>query len=536
MATDQDRLVPADAPQEIQQRVLEEPRAPVFNADLGLEVDRRIAGEPPHRLVVIGDSLSQGFQSGAVFNTDLSYPAIIAYELGWFEGYRFPRYMGRGGLPLNIEFVLRDLESRFGSEVSAWELPFALFRARDFLDGNEDYWERGAGRIVPSLTTTVHALANYGWDLRDALDKTATTCEAALRVPKDDFLNQIIENSSERAALRVYPRWSPAAWTWTVFDAAEELGRQHGDETEAGIETLLIQLGANNALGAVTELRLTWSGDQFQDIWGKGAYTVWSPTHFTQELGAVVERVKAIAARHVVWCTVPHVTIPPVTRGLGAKMRPGSRYFPYYTRPWVDEAHFDAGLDKHLTGEQARAVDCAIDMYNDAIQRVVEDARRGTDGTVRDWLLFDLSGVLDRLASRRFISDPNARPGWWTPYPLPPLLSALQPPPDSRFLTSDGHGGRATGGLFSLDGVHPTTIGHGLIAQELISIMRSIGVEFRQPNLATRADPVTVDFERLIRRDTLLRNPPQNLTSALDILGWADDTLDLFRRALQFRV
>ena len=29
----------------------------------------------------------------------------------------------------------------------------------------------------------------------------------------------------------------------------------------------------------------------------------------------------------------------------------------------------------------------------------------------------------------------------------------------SRFLTADGRGGRATGGLFSLDGVHPTTVG-----------------------------------------------------------------------------
>jgi len=35
------------------------------------------AGEPAHRLVVIGDSLSQGFQNLAVSNTSLSWPKIL---------------------------------------------------------------------------------------------------------------------------------------------------------------------------------------------------------------------------------------------------------------------------------------------------------------------------------------------------------------------------------------------------------------------------------------------------------------------------
>jgi len=89
--------------------------------------------------------------------------------------------------------------------------------------------------------------------------------------------------------------------------------------------------------------------------------------------------------------------------------------------------------------------------------------------------------------------------------------------------------------LFSLDGVHPTTIGYGVIAQEMINIMRSAGVEFRHGNGAPRPDPVTVDFERLILRDTLVRKPPQNLTSTLDILAWADGTLDWVKRTLNFK-
>src|SRR3954469_10520018 len=57
---------------------------------------------PPHRLVAIGDSLTHGFQSGAIFNTDLSWPAIVARELGW-HGYRYPRYGGTGRVPLESQ-------------------------------------------------------------------------------------------------------------------------------------------------------------------------------------------------------------------------------------------------------------------------------------------------------------------------------------------------------------------------------------------------------------------------------------------------
>ena len=74
---------------------------PDFDPTLGVPVATVGTGSPRNRIVAIGDSLLHGFQSGAVFNTDLSVPAIIAYELGWPEQYRYPRYPGPGGLPLN---------------------------------------------------------------------------------------------------------------------------------------------------------------------------------------------------------------------------------------------------------------------------------------------------------------------------------------------------------------------------------------------------------------------------------------------------
>jgi lysophospholipase L1-like esterase len=536
MARTTDERVPQDSPDEVKDQALKQPRAPEFDATLGKKGPTGKRGDPRHRLVLIGDSLTHGFQSGAIFNTDISIGAIVAHELGWLDQFRYPRYPGHGGLPLNIELLLRDLEERFGSRVNAWELPLALFRTRAFMDGVEDYWERGAGRDAPVISAYNHALAVYGWDLRDALSRTAASSESALKQPKDDVVKQVVENNSERAALRVYPHWSAATRNMTLFDAAAELGKDKDSSTDCGIETLVVFLGSKNALQSVTHLKVAWTEDaDYADLRKKSAYTVWTPQHFRAELAEVVKAVRNISARHVIWCTVPHVTIAPIARGVGGKMEPGSRYYPYYTRPWINDGDFTANQDKHITGKQARAVDCAIDLYNEAIQQVVEQARGATGDGKRDWYLLDVAGLLDRLASRRYITDPNARPEWWTPYPLPAPIKALDPLPDSRFLTGDGKGGRATGGLFSLDGVHPTTIGYGLIAQEMINIMRLARVEFRYPNGQPRSDPATVDFNRLILRDSLISKPPQNLKSGLDMLGWADDTLDWVRRTLTFR-
>ena len=207
-----------------------------------------------------------------------------------------------------------------------------------------------------------------------------------------------------------------------IIQAAAELGRDHDRNTDNGIEKLVVFLGANNALQSVTSLEVRWSGRGHDSLKGKRGYTVWRPEHFRAELARVVEAVRAIVARHVIWCTVPHVTIAPISRGIGDKLRPGSRYYPYYTRPWIPGKDFSARQDKHITGPEARAVDYAIDIYNADIEEAVAAERRGDtpDKSKRDWYLLDIAGLLDRLAARRYMEDPNARPGWWTPYPLPP--------------------------------------------------------------------------------------------------------------------
>ena len=226
------------------------------------------------------------------------------------------------------------------------------------------------------------------------------------------------------------------------------------------------------------------------------------------------------------------MTIAPIARGWDGKISRRSRYFPYYVRPWIRDDDFDLDRDEYLTGDEARAIDSAIDEYNATIIESVRAARQSG----RDWYLFDLGGLLDRLAMRRYMEEPAAQPSWWTPYPLPPELALLDPPPNTRFFRS-GPGGRTDGGLFSLDGVHPTTIGYGIVAREMTRLLSDHARVpfFTQDGAPRPADSVEVDFGRVLASDTLASRPPRSLDSTMGLIGWLDEAIDWVDRLLPFR-
>jgi len=517
-------------------------REPVIDPTLGIPVNINKQGTPRHRLVTIGDSLTHGFQSGAIFNTRLSYPNIIAREMGWNQ-LRYPTYEGPGdGLPINLEHLARQLDQKFGLNIDWWEFPSFLSFVRNYLDEVEDYWERDAGSIPPDPKRPInHNLAVYGWDLRNTLSRTAQICQQVLEEnpSDDDYLRQVVEYHNERAAIRVLNSARDAnGKALTPLQAAAALGAEGLQETNDGdgIETLIVLIGANNALGSVLTFKVVWSDTGYDNMAINDRYTVWRPTHFQAELDRVVAEVKQIRARHVIFGTVPHVTIAPFARGInkdleGKKAAVGSRYFPFYTLPWINDEEFDPDKHPHLTGQEVRAIDSAIDQYNESITEAVRSSR--SEG--RDWYVFETAGLLDRLASRRYIEDPLARPDWWEKvggdYKLPPALQKLSPVPNSRFFRS-GANGRTDGGLFSLDGIHPTTIGYGIMAQELIKIMQLAGVKFYHDG-TERIGEVKVNFDRLIAEDTLISKPPRSLSSAVDLIGTIDKNFNIFSSMLK---
>ena len=455
-----------------------------------------VPAAPSHGLVTIGDSLTHGMSSAAVFHTDLSWPALVAAGLGLNE-FAVPTYGGPlRGLPLNIEELLRQLQERFGDDLNLAEdltLPLVL---REIVDRNEDYWERGDGSEPPRTDRRYENLGIYGWDVRDALSYTAAraSMRASVRV-RDDFLGARPDHDNDIAAASVL---APFGVDATQVRAATWHGR------DGGIDTLVVALGANNALRSVVDKSVVWSGEAFADLERKGTYNVWRPSHFAIEYAELVRSLKTVAARRVVLGTVPHVTIAPIAKGVnpakpGQKWIEGSRYFPYYTDPWIDDRDFNPRKHRHLTHQQARAIDSAIDQYNESILDAVRHARR--EG--RDWLVLDLCGLLDGLAYRRFANDRAAASNNdWVPYPIPDALAHL----DARFFRS-GKDGRTQGGLFGLDGVHPSTSGYGLIAKEVLDILGSVGVTTKP-----------VDFAALLGKDTLNSRPPALLTPLLTLL------------------
>ncbi|WP_432877184.1 hypothetical protein ACQPYH_28215 [Kribbella sp. CA-245084] len=510
-----------------------EPREPVSDPTLGIAVPRGAPAKAAHRLVTLGDSLTEGFMSAAVFRTDQSWPAITAYELGLTATeFRFPTYetaSGPGGLPLDLERLTRAFQRRFGDRLDFWEYVTAALWLRDYMDGVEDYWERGPGSGPSSVRAPFHNMAVYGWDLLDTQMLTADLVAARIGTPRDDLLNQIVQNSADRAAWPVLQAARDSGRARTVLDAAATLG------TSDGIETMVVMLGANNCLGSVVGLQPCWTAANYLDLEpaarleAKRGCNVWRPQHFEAEWATLVERLRAVEAQHVIVATVPSVTIAPIARGVVGKIDLKSRYFPYYTRPWITDEAFDPARDPHITADEARAVDSAIDSYNETIVASVEAARH--DGL--DWYVFDLAGLLDGLATRRYIESPWARPPWWKPYELPEALHNLDPVPSTRFFRAGPHG-RTDGGLFSLDGVHPTTISYGLIAQEVIKIMQLAGVQFRTRDGQPRNGSVSVDFERLLQSDTLISNPPAVISPTLSMLGWLNEQLDWVQRLLPF--
>jgi hypothetical protein len=343
-----------------------------------------------HRLVAVGDSLTQGFQNGAIYDTSLSYPAIIAWEMGWYDEFSRPNFTGAGGLPINLELLLHLLEERFGQTLDWFELPSALFRLHDILDATEDFWERGQGASPPNIKGILHNLAIYGWDVRDVISRNADICARDIAAPNDNLLvcQEIVDSANDRTAVRVLNTARDSEGrALSPLEAATALG------ADGGIETLIVFVGANNVLGAVTHLKISWSRDDYQDLHKKSQYNVWRPSHFDKEFAEVARLVEKIDAKNVIFGTVPHVTIAPISRGVSnQKVRQGSRYFPYYTRPWISDTQFDPREDPHLTAAEARALDSAIDQYNRCIVGHVKTARESG----RNWFVMDVAGLLDR--------------------------------------------------------------------------------------------------------------------------------------------
>lgn len=124
------------------------------------------------KLFTIGDSISQGFMSLAAARTDLCFSTLIASSMGLKVGseYVYPEWLV-GGLPSNIEKILRRLEKKYGSDINALDWVTILPTLESVLDEAEDFFEREGGRAnqpYPGKVEFFHNVAIQGFDIADS--------------------------------------------------------------------------------------------------------------------------------------------------------------------------------------------------------------------------------------------------------------------------------------------------------------------------------------------------------------------------------
>ncbi|MFT5050352.1 MAG: hypothetical protein ACI8QZ_001753 [Chlamydiales bacterium] len=491
-----------------------------------------------HPLVVIGDSLSQGFMHGAVTHTGHSFGAMIATALGVEARFQAPSFEGAGGLPVNIEALLREMSRHFGESVSWYEFVPMLTATRGLMAHTEDYWERGPGSR-PGVAEQFHNLSVWGFGVRDTYSLNGRVCRNVIGEPKDNFTAQVPEHAMYRTAARVLnPSADPKYDGLTVLDTAQQMGNA------GGIERLVVALGANNALGTVLSLKVKWSEDaDLHRLPFERDANLFRAEHFEILYGQLEERIERIGAENVFVATVPHVTVPPVTRGVspgGTEWNPdhevlsqgGStarRYYEYYTRPWIWDDLFNPKKHDFLTRAEAIEIDTTIDAYNEVVREAA--ARRG-------WHVVDMCGMLDDLAYR----SSGGHPACGCPAGL---VNAVAANPYTRYLVEDGrlmldtrfikasrYGGSRSGiqriergGIFGLDGIHPGVIGTSLVADLFLESMKGAG--------AAPAD-VELEWDDIVDADRLVVDPPALLVDLQKCLAglerhWGlSDILKLF--------
>jgi len=405
------------------------------------------------------------------------------------SSFRLPDFQGKGGLPCSLEWLLRRVEAECGAHIGGAEWLVAGWQIAEYIDEVEDYWERDKG-ARPTVDCDYHNLAVWGFEVADAYGISAGLCREKMGKAKDNWFRPPGAPRFRTARRVLNPAHLDHRETDTQLSIAKRIAERDG-----GIENLILFLGANNCLGTIIDLDIRETGLNPPGV--ESGCTLWSAEAFEAEYTRLAEETARLNARNVFVGTVPHVTIPPATRGVmrGAGRLPSDRrYFDYYTRPWVKDKEFDPGRHPHLTGDEARRIDDRIDNYNETIRKF---ARAG------GWHVVDTCGTLDRLAVRRNHGEPA--------YTLPDALSDLS----IRFFEINRDGSLRNGGLISLDGVHPTACGYGIVAQEFINVMR--------PLLSAAGEPIRdVDFDDVRRWDSLVSRPPRTLDDVFGALQFLE--------------
>ncbi len=452
---------------------------------------------PKHKLVVLGDSVSQGFQNGGIYRTDLNFSSLLHQCWDPKPDFDQPLFTAQAGIPLNLEVLARGLSDEYGDAIEWKEYLPALNHLYSTLRRVKRYWEGKIKQLQRDREVPYHNQSVWGFAMNDAWLITEEKSRRHIETQPETFsiFDMLPDHAMYvTARLVLNPSLGKKFANHTQLDNAQFL------QDNGGIENLIVSMGHNNVIGAVSDLKYILSEEEdLEKFPSERDYTVYRPEHFEQEYRKLAEKVNRIGANRVITQTIPYVTIPPVSRGVNAdKSREGhTGYFDYYTRFWIWDADFNPDKHPHLTKEQAISLDQHVDEYNAIIREVANEF---------GWITVPLNRYVTGIARRRLGNKMRI------PYPQK-FCEAMKQNPDTRHLVEDPENPKLSteypridrktgklykGGIFSLDGIHPTTIGYGLIAHLYKETMEANGITFQKP----------LDWDHIIKSDTLVTDPP----------------------------
>lgn len=464
--------------------------------------------QPKHKLAVIGDSVSQGFNNGGIYRTDLNFPALLADCWEPAPPFDQPRFTAQAGIPLNLEVLLRGLSDRYGESIEWDEYLPALSHLYSTLRRVKRYWEGELKPLnKPDQATPYHNQSVWGFAMNDAWMVTDRLSRRFIRTQPETYsiFDMLPDHAMYvTASLVLNPTFNEQFAHATQIDNIRHL------QENGGIENLIVTMGHNNIIGAVSDLKFVFSREEDLDEFpSKRNYTVYRPEHFEQEYRKLAEKVSDIGAERIITQTIPYVTIPPVTRGVNAdKSREGhTGYFDYYTRFWVWDDDFNPDKHPHLNKEEAITLDQHVDEYNAIIREIADEY---------GWLVVPLNRHLSGFARRRLggklrIPFPDNFMAAMDKHPMTSHLfeDRKNPQFSTDYLRINRDTGKVyKGGIFSLDGIHPTSIGYGLIAHVYKQTMEKHGITFDKP----------LNWKRIIANDTLVTDPPYLLVELRNLL------------------
>lgn len=462
---------------------------------------------PEHKLVVIGDSISQGFQNGGIYRTGLNFPNFLRNCWDPAPDFNQPSFTAQAGIPLNLEVLTRGLGDEFGNTIEWTEYLPAITHLYSTLKRVKKYWEGQTKALGTNREIPFHNQSVWGFAMNDAWMVTEENSRKHIEMKEDTYsvFDMLPDHAMYTTARMVLnPSFGNRFGHHSAIDNAEYL------QNKGGIENLILTMGHNNIIGAVSDLRYVLSEEEdLYELPPQRKYTVYRPEHFEEEYRTLAEKVSKIGAENVITQTIPYATIPPVTRGVNEdrSREDHSGYFDYYTRFWVWDKDFNPDVHPHLTKEQAIELDQHVDSYNEIIREVAQEY---------GWITVPFNKYVSGIARRRLGGNQQI------PYPKNfrkalqdnPLTEHLIANPDdpglsTDYLRVDEETGKVfKGGIFSLDGIHPTTIGYGLIAHLYKETMEEHGIQFDQ----------SLNWEHIIENDTLVTNPPDLLVELRHLL------------------